>query len=154
MHELVELHRFNAWANRTLLAGVRQLEPGQLRERREGMYNTVLGVMTHLAGVELGYLGLMRSEPVEPPSGDLDEVERALEQAAEGLVELARTGPLEATFLVPWLDRVLTVGQGLRQVLTHSINHRADVNQWLPLFGFPSVGTNYLDLVLAESQTR
>jgi uncharacterized damage-inducible protein DinB len=38
MEELAELHRFNAWANRRLLAAVRQLEPDQLKARREGMY--------------------------------------------------------------------------------------------------------------------
>ena len=30
MEELAEMHRFNAWANREILAGVRQLTPEQL----------------------------------------------------------------------------------------------------------------------------
>jgi uncharacterized damage-inducible protein DinB len=151
MQELAELHRFNAWANRRLLAAVRRLEPELLQERREGMYNTILGVLSHLAGVELGYLCLMRSQPFEPPSGKLDDVERALEEAGEGLIELARRGPLDGTFHIPWFDRDFTIAQGLRQVLTHSINHRADVNQWLPSFGLESTERDYIDLVLAES---
>jgi uncharacterized damage-inducible protein DinB len=151
MQELAELHRFNAWANRRLLDGVRRLEPEQLRERREGMYNTVLGVLTHLAGVELGYLGLMSSQPLEPPSASLDEVERAFEQAGGGLVELAQAGRLDATFHIPWFDRDFTVAQGLRQVLTHSTSHRADVNQWLPFFGLESMDISYIDLALAEA---
>ena len=36
MGELAELHRFNAWANRSLLAGVRQLSAARVEEQREG----------------------------------------------------------------------------------------------------------------------
>jgi uncharacterized damage-inducible protein DinB len=148
--ELAELHRFNAWANRRLLAAVRRLEPAQLRERRDGMYNTIVGVLAHLAAVELGYLCLMRSQPFEPPSSSLDGVEHALEEAGAGLVEVAQTTLPDATFHIPWFDADFTVAQGLRQVLTHSINHRADVNQWLPSFGLESTRLDYIDLVLAD----
>ena len=151
MHELAELHRFNAWANNRLLAAARRLGPEQLEERRDGMYNTILGVLSHLAGVELGYLGLMRGQPFEPPSRTIDDVDRALEEAGAGLIELARSGSLDSTFHIPWFDRDLTIAQGLRQVLTHSTHHRADVNQWLPSFGIESAGIDYMDLVLAES---
>ncbi len=48
----------------------------------------------------------------------------------------------------------MTVFQGLGQVLTHSINHRADINQWLPRFGVDSIDNSYIDLVLSESETR
>lgn len=150
VEELAELHRFNAWANRRLLSSIRRLEPQQLVERREGMYTTVLGVLAHLAGVEFGYLGAMRAEPFEPFSTSLDEVERALEQSGVGLVEVARTSPPDATFRLPWLDVDLTVSVGLRQVLTHSINHRADVNQWLPAFGLESRRLDYIDFVLEQ----
>ena len=40
--------------------------------------------------------------------------------------------------------------QCLRQVLTHSANHRADVNGWLPRFGVDSTDQDYIDLVLSE----
>jgi uncharacterized damage-inducible protein DinB len=35
-------------------------------------------------------------------------------------------------------------------VLTHSANHRADINQWLPQFGVESARLDYIDLALAE----
>jgi uncharacterized damage-inducible protein DinB len=62
MQELAELHRFNSWANANLLGAVRLLAPQQVTERREGMYESILGVLTHLAAVESAYLSLMRSE--------------------------------------------------------------------------------------------
>jgi uncharacterized damage-inducible protein DinB len=143
--ELGELHRFNAWANRSLLAGVKQLQPEQLEERQEGMYGTVAGVLSHLAMVEAGYLAMMRSEPFEPIEGrSIEMVEESLGRSAAGLVELAESAPLDATFFIPWFERDFTVAQGLRQVLTHSGNHRADVNQWLPRFGLESTLQDYI----------
>lgn len=46
------MHRFNAWANCNILAGVRQLTPEQLDEQQDGMYRPILGVLRHLAQVD------------------------------------------------------------------------------------------------------
>src|SRR3981081_2365648 len=114
MSELRELHRFNAWANRSLLDGVRQLRAEQLEERQEGMYGTIAGVLAHLAQVEAAYLAMMRSEPFEPSEGrSLEIVAESLRRAADGLVELAESAPLDATFHIPWFERDFTVAQGL-----------------------------------------
>lgn len=149
MDELVELHRFNAWANRSLLAGVRKLSAEQLEERQEGMYGTVLGVLSHLAQVEAVYLAMMRDGAAIQPSVDtLAEIEEVLARTDEGLVALAGSADPGATFNVPWFGRDFAVPQGLRQVLTHSANHRADVNQWLPRFGVASTRQDYVAIVL------
>jgi uncharacterized damage-inducible protein DinB len=155
MDDLAELHRFNAWANRGLLAGVRQLSPEQLDEQQDGMYRTILGVLRHLAQVEFAYLSLMRSQSLDrgeftAPWG-LDQVEDVLWKTGPGLVEVARSATPDATFHIPWFQRDFTILQGLGQVLTHSINHRADVNQWLPRFGVDSTDQDYIDLVFSES---
>jgi uncharacterized damage-inducible protein DinB len=148
----VELYRFNAWANRSLLAGVRQLSAGQLDEQREGMYETVRGVLVHLTQVELNYLRMIRDEPREQLDWELplDAIERLLEETDAGLVEAARTASPERLVRIPWFERDFSVPQMLRQVLTHSANHRADVNGWLPGFGVESTGQDYIDLVRAE----
>lgn len=152
MTELAELYRFNVWANRNLMAGVRKLRPDQLQECRDGMYRSIISVLSHLAGVELGYLSLIRSEKyerrVERP---LDEIEKLLEQTSAGLIEVAQSWPLHATFHIPWFERDFTVAQGLRQVLSHSASHRADVNQWLPQFGVESTEQDYILMVLKET---
>ncbi len=152
MEELVEMHRFNAWANRSLLAGVRRLSAEQLDERRDGMYETIRGVLVHTAQVELSYLRMIRDEPRQQLSWELplDEIERLLEETDAGLVEAARTASPERWVRIPWFDRDFTVPQMLRQVLTHSANHRADVNGWLPRFGLESTDQDYIDLVLSE----
>ena len=149
MDELAELHRFNAWANRSLIAAARRLSAEQLEEQQAGMYGTVLGVLRHLAQVEHADLTMMRDGRRELPAADsLVEIERALEASGAGLVDLAGSASPDATFHIPWFQRDFTVPQGLRQVLTHSANHRADVNQWLPRFGVDSARQDYVLMVL------
>src|SRR5437879_4040028 len=113
MEELAELHRFNAWANRNLIAAARRLQPEQLDERRDGMYRPIRGVLTHLAQVEAAYLAMMEGRPVDlPGDSSLDGVQRLLEHTGTGLVELARGDDLSRTFLVPWFQRDVTLFQG------------------------------------------
>jgi uncharacterized damage-inducible protein DinB len=150
MQELAVLHRFNLWANANLLAAVRKLPPEQLSERREGMYDSVLNVLGHFAAVEAAYLSLMRSESFEPGDRSLDGLEQSLAASGRALVELADSAPLDGSFHIPWFGRDFTVATGLRQVLTHSANHRADINQWLPRFGVESARVDYIELALAE----
>jgi uncharacterized damage-inducible protein DinB len=151
VNELAELHRFNTWANRSLIAGLRKLSVEQLDERPEDRYNSIIGVMAHLAQVELSYLRLMRDEEREPVQPmPLDELEALLERTGAGLREIAETRPLDSTFRIPWFERDFTLAQGLRQVLTHSMNHRADVNHWLPRYGVESTDQDYIDMARAE----
>ncbi len=150
MRELAELQRFNLWANANLLSAVRGLSAEQLTQRHEGMYDSILGVITHLAAVEAAYLALMRSESFEPGETGLDAVERSFARSGRDLVELAATADLEGSFHIPWFGRDFPVAAGLMQVLTHSANHRADVNQWLPRFGVESAIVDYIGLALAE----
>jgi uncharacterized damage-inducible protein DinB len=154
--ELAELHRFNAWANRNLLAGVGRLEPELLDQRRPHMYDTIRGVLVHAAQVELAYLRMIRGEERERLGRELElaEIARRLDETGAGLTEVAgqvSEPSWEARRVrIPWFDRDLSVRQWLRQVLTHSANHRADVNGWLPELGVESTDQDYIDLVLGE----
>jgi uncharacterized damage-inducible protein DinB len=152
MEELAELHRFNAWANRSLLAGIRRLSAEQLEERQDGMYDSVRVLLSHLAQVEFVYLRMVRGLAPERPSRDLtlDEIDSVLAETGAGLVEEARSRSPEQRVRIPWFEREFSVAQCLRQVLTHSSNHRADINGWLPRFGVESTDQDYIDLALTE----
>jgi uncharacterized damage-inducible protein DinB len=152
MEELAELHRFNAWANRSLLAGVRRLSAEQLEQRDDGMYESIRGVLGHLAQVEYVYLRMIRGLAPERLSPDLtlDEIDAVLAETDAGLVEEARSRSPEQRVRIPWFEREFALPQCLRQVLTHSANHRADINGWLPRFGVESTDQDYIDLALTE----
>ena len=131
------------------------MTPQQLDERLDGMYNSVLAVLRHLAWVEFIYVAMIRGDVVERPAQpwSLDEAKETLAGTGQALVEIARSFSGDATFHIPWFERDVTVFQGLGQVLTHSMNHRADINQWLPRFGVESIDDSYIDLVLSEPET-
>jgi uncharacterized damage-inducible protein DinB len=152
MDELAELHRFNAWANRSLVAGVRQLRAEQLEERQPGMYDSIRRVLAHLAQVEFVYLRMIRGLAPERLRADLtlDDIDAVLAETDAGLVEEARSRSPQQRVPIPWFGRDFAVAQCLRQVLTHSANHRADINGWLPRFGIESTDQDYIDLALTE----
>jgi uncharacterized damage-inducible protein DinB len=112
------------------------------------MYNSILGVLAHLAQVQAVYIALITGtdRPRVTPTS-LDAVAAVITAAGPRLVELSHTD-LSRPFHIPWFERDFEVGQGLRQVLTHSIQHRADINQWLPVLGHESVGLDYVDWLL------
>src|SRR5262249_7383839 len=128
MEELAELHRFNAWANRNLLDGIRKLTAEQLEERQDGMYNSVIDVLRHM--VQVVYVYRRRAGGIAPerlsPALPLDQLAMVLEESGVGLSEEARTRSPEQRVTIPWFERDFAVTQCLRQVLTHSANHRAD----------------------------
>jgi uncharacterized damage-inducible protein DinB len=152
MEELAELHRFNGWANRSLLAGIRGLSAEQVDEKGEGMYDSIRGVLWHLAQVEFVYLRLIRGLARERLSRDLtvEQIDGVLAETSAGLVEEAKSRSPEERVHIPWFERDFAVAQCLRQVLTHSANHRADINGWLPRFGVASTDQDYIHLALAE----
>jgi uncharacterized damage-inducible protein DinB len=151
MEELAELYRFNAWANRSLLAGLRLLTDEQRTRAHDGQYDSMHNVLRHIAGVEHVYLLMIRGQRPERLAEGLtfDQIAAALEEADAGLVEAAATPP-EHRVHIPWFERDFSVAQSLRQVLTHSVNHRADINQWLPRLGVESVDLDYIDLALED----
>jgi uncharacterized damage-inducible protein DinB len=116
------------------------------------MYDPILKVLRHLAQVEYVYLRMIRGLAPERLSQDLtlDELAAVLDETGAGLVEEAGSASPTARVRIPWFERDFAAPQCLRQVLTHSANHRADVNQWLPRFGVESTGQDYIDLALEE----
>lgn len=143
----MHLHEYNRWADQRLLETLRTLPLTALAEERAGMYDSILGVLAHIAQVQIGYVGLMTAAERRLVERDsIEEIAAIMERAGAGLVELAG-GDLERSFHIPWFERDFTVAQGLRQVLTHSIHHRADINGWLPGFGVESLELDYIDWV-------
>jgi uncharacterized damage-inducible protein DinB len=109
-------------------------------------------VLGHLAQVEFVYLRMIRGLAPDRLSRDLtlDEIDSVLAETDTGLVEEARSRSPEQRVRIPWFEREFGVAQCLRQVLTHSANHRADINGWLPRFGVESTDQDYIDLALTE----
>ncbi len=133
MSALSELLAYNAWANTRTFEACRGVATDATGS---GVTRSLLDLLRHLMSVELNYLALMRGEPrTDVRTLGMDElVERSRSVTAEYERFVAATDP-ERVFNVPWLEQDLTVTQGLLQMLTHSIQHRADIATLLTQHG-------------------
>ena len=126
-----DLFEYNDWANNQLLAVTDELTPEQLEAPMPELGGSALGLFTHLALVETAFLGRMRGEELRRPKDDWTyvEVRELLATTAEGFRrELpALTARLADTFSLPWFGRSFTIEQGVLQVTTHSVQHRAGI---------------------------
>jgi uncharacterized damage-inducible protein DinB len=68
------------------------------------------------------------------------------------LLESSTPQTLAAPLNMPWFTVQLTAREGLRQVLTHSAQHRSQVLSWLSAQGTPTPDLDYV-LMLREERT-
>lgn len=146
------LLHYNAWANARLTPVLEGLDAEQLEVPVEGMYGSIRRTFAHVLEVEEGYLELMGAgdghvseeragRSIAELVAKSQEANAAYTRWSEGLTseELGRH------FHIPWFDSDLSVGDGIIQVVTHSIEHRADLANALSRAG---VKTPMLDYVV------
>ena len=128
---LLELFRYDSWANERMLTACAGLATDQLAAPMPDLYGSPLETLTHLVSVEANYLRLMRGEPTQ--AEHFEVVIAAIERsraASDGYLRLIaelESEHLERPFRMPGLNRDLSLEQGLIQVATHSTQHRADL---------------------------
>ena len=147
MKLLRDAFEYNAWATRQLGGVCRTLTPAQLTAKEEWQYQPINELWWHIAQVERGYLGLMGVTQLEEPDDDLDSLLTAIECGNDAYREFAGgldAAGMERMFTVPWFEREFTVGDGLFQVLAHSIEHRADIAHFLSRLGFETPPIDYV----------
>ena len=126
-----DLFEYNLWANEIILAATGELTPEALATPMPDLGGTPLELLDHMAVVQSAFLGLMTGAGRPPRTGDRPyiEVRDALRSSSDGFIAaLPKLEPrLAETFEVPWFGRSFTIEQGLTQVATHSVQHRAGV---------------------------
>jgi uncharacterized damage-inducible protein DinB len=156
MQDLIALYRHNAWANRKVFDLAFGVDAALLAAPAPGTRDTVTGTLKHLARVEYGYLAMMEQRAAEPRqeyeardfswfSGHLDDVALGYQQ----LLASATDELLDRDMGIPWFDFPISVREGLRQVLTHSAQHRSQVLSWLSARGIETPDLDYA-LMLGE----
>lgn len=152
------LLRYNAWANGRLAPVMQELDAALLEAPVEGIYGSIRRTFAHILEVEDGYLALMgvREWAGTPEEGrgiaelvaKMEEADAAYLQWAEGLDATA----LSRAFHIPWFKRDLMVGDGIVQVVTHSIEHRADLANALSRAGASTPMLDYVVFRLALNE--
>ncbi len=147
MTHFSDLFEYNEWANGLVLAATDQMTPEQRAAPMPELGGSVLELLDHTARVEQAFLALMTGGD-RPPRADraYPEVKDAFAASAAGY--RAALSGLEARlgekFFVPWFEREFTVEQGLTQVATHSVQHRAGICAGIFRAGIEPPGLDYI----------
>ena len=157
MGTLLELYRYNAWANCRIVDACAALPVEGLAAAMPDMYGSVLETLGHLISVEYNYLRLIKGQPMERRSLPTVDVAReaclATDAAYVRLVGALTVADLARTFDMPGLQRHLTVRQALIQVALHSTEHRADLAAAVTRLGGTPPPLDYVQF-LADSPDR
>lgn len=151
MRLLRDAFEYSAWATSQLGEVCRGLPAEQLTAKEDWQYQPILELWWHIAQVERAYLRLMGIAEVTEPSDDLEGLLAAAEDARAaymGFAEAVDEAGMERMFEVPWFKREFSVGDGLFQVLAHSIEHRADIAHFLSRLGYATPPIDYVQWVV------
>lgn len=143
-----DLFEYNRWANNLVLAATSQMSPEALAAPMPELGGSTLGLLEHLAQVQANFYRTMHGVD-RPPRADGLPYERIVEILRKSDEDfLAALPSLEARlqdrFALPWFGRSFTVEQGLTQVATHSVQHRAGISAGIARSGLTAANLDYI----------
>jgi uncharacterized damage-inducible protein DinB len=142
---LIELIRYNNWANAQVLATCLDLTPEQLATSAPGAYGSIHRTIGHLIHAEADYVGRMTGQRPQPPfrwedGPSLPELAAFAGQVAGALLDTAQRIPLthmvheeEDGNTLDYLARGLFI-----QAINHGIEHRTNITTILSSLGLPA----------------
>ncbi len=148
MSRFTDLFEYNRWANNLVLEATSQMSAESLSAPMPELGGSTLGLLEHLAQVQSNFLGIMTGAG-RPPREDgrsHDQIAALLRQTDEGFLSAlsAFETSLEGRFELPWFGRSFTVEQGLTQVATHSVQHRAGISAGIARAGLTPANLDYI----------
>jgi uncharacterized damage-inducible protein DinB len=159
VQDLLELYRHNAWANRNVFDLVQGVDPALLSMVAPGTRDTLLGTLAHLVRVEEAYRLMIQRIPQatlgsneEYMAHDIDWFATRIQDIGDEFVRLLEASAPESFAFdlgIPWFDFPVSAHEGLRQVLSHSAQHRSQVLSWLSAQGISTPDLDYV-LMLRE----
>lgn len=142
---LVELIRYNNWANTEILATCQRLTAEQLSAAAPGTYGTIRDTLEHIIRAEASYVGRMTGNRPHPPfkweeqpaladiSAFANEVARALLDAAQRIPPTSIVHEEENGKFIDYQARLLFI-----QTIDHGIEHRTNITTILSGLGLPA----------------
>jgi len=142
---LVELIRYNNWANTQILAACQELTADQLAATAPGTYGTIHETLGHIIYAEADYVGRMTGSRPQPPFNwedgpGLADLSAFAVQVADALLDAAQHTP--PTHVVHEEEGGLFIDYQARhlfmQAINHGIEHRTNVTTILSGLGLPA----------------
>jgi uncharacterized damage-inducible protein DinB len=160
MQTLLDLARYNDWANARVFDTSVALSSTVLSAEAKGTYGSVQETLAHLVEVEEIYLLMLQGR--DPQGFDSDAfmahdnawfANRSRELGAEyrALLEASNADWLDGQFVVPWFGFPISHRDGLLQAWTHSAQHRSQI---LSELGSHSLQTPDIDYIFMLDHSR
>ena len=161
MRTLLDLARYNAWANQRVFATSAALSSAVLSAEAKGTYGSVQETLAHLVEVEEIYLLMLQERNLQ--GWDSDEfmthdaawfVQRSRELGTEYQSLLAGKDEswLSDQFVVPWFGFPISRRDGLLQAWTHSAQHRSQILSELGSHGLQPPDIDYIFMRSEEQE--
>jgi uncharacterized damage-inducible protein DinB len=162
--DLRELYRHNTWANRRVFGFCAGLDAEVLTAPARGTIGTLRDTLGHLTRVEEAFLCMIEGrslDELEPQEAfrarDAGGLGRRLEEigvAFDDWIGRAGEDDLERRLPITWFDFPISGREGLRQVLSHSAQHRSQVLSFLGSQGHEVPDLDYLMMLQEERRAR
>jgi uncharacterized damage-inducible protein DinB len=151
---LVELIRYNNWANAQVFTACEKLTPEQLDATVPGTYGSIRNTMEHIIRSEAAYIGRLTGSRPQPPfqwgtQASLDILVAFANTVAAALLDTIQRIPPDHVVHEEWDGN--TVDYQARalfiQIIDHGIEHRTNITTILSGMGLPELevdGWGYL----------
>ncbi len=164
MQTLLQMARYNAWANARVFDVCAAIAQQQLSEEAKGTYGSVGETLAHLVEVEEIYLLMLRGDDVGAVTKDESYMShdstwfanrsRELGNGYRDTLEAHDDEWLSETFVVPWFGFPITRRDGLLQTWTHSAQHRAQVLSALGSHGIDVPDVDYIYMLSLDQENQ
>jgi len=147
MRLLRDAFEYNGWATRQLGGVCLAIPAQQLTRKEDWQYQPILDLWGHMNEVERGYLKLMGATSPPEPAHEMEAYLQSADACREAFIAFAGSlddAGMEWMFNIPWFERDFTIADGLFQVITHSIEHRADIAHFLGRLGHETPPIDYI----------
>ena len=152
---LVELIRYNNWANAQVFAACQQLTEAQLATRAPGVYGSIHATIGHIVSAEQNYIRRLTHSSPQPPFDWEDEPPVAdivafSKRVADALLETIQRVPPEHIVHEEEDGNTIDYKASLLflQIIDHGIEHRTNITTLLSGLGLPELevdGWGYLN---------
>ncbi len=142
---IVELIRYNNWANAQVFAACQKLSASQLASSAPGVYGSIHRTLGHIIAAEADYVNRMTGDGPQPPFRWEDEPALADISAFAGQVAVALLGAIQRVppeHIVHEEEDGNTMDYKARllfiQIINHGIEHRTNITTILSGLGLPA----------------
>ncbi len=142
---LIELIRYNNWANAQILAVCQELNPEQLAATVPGTYGNIHETLGHIIYAEADYIGRLTGDRPQPPfvweeGPTVAEIFAFSGQVADAMLDAVRR--ISPTQLVHEEEDGNFIDYHARhlfiQTINHGIEHRTNITTILSSLGLPT----------------